>query len=55
MNSMNPVALIAMIIVFGLWFVVASAFLIYGIIGIVGALRDSRFFDQPDTKPTRRK
>lgn len=46
---MNPVALVAVILIGGLWAIVASAFLIWSIVGLVGALRESRFFDQPST------
>ena len=41
---------LALIIVLGLWFAIGSVFLIWSIIGIWDALRDSRFFDQPSTK-----
>lgn len=49
---MNPVATIALILIAGLWAIVASSFLIWSICCLVGALRASSFVDRT-TKPTK--
>lgn len=38
------IAFIALILILGLWAVMASVFLIWSIVGIIGALRGSEFF-----------
>lgn len=45
---MNPVAIIALIIIGGLWFACVSVFFVFSVMGIVGALRESALFDRQE-------